>query len=69
MPEPYGENSMRPLAFASAALLALATGPALADKTIDGLEFSADGWEMMEQSLSDIRHPSIMGWSFKRRLP
>jgi hypothetical protein len=32
-------------------------------------KLSADGWELMEQSLSDIRTPAFMGWSFRRRLP
>jgi hypothetical protein len=32
-------------------------------------KLSADGWEMIDQSLGDIRHPSIMGLSFRRRLP
>jgi hypothetical protein len=39
MPEPDGENPMRPITFASAVLLAVAAGPALADETIDGPEF------------------------------
>jgi hypothetical protein len=32
-------------------------------------KLSADGWEMMDQSLGDTRFPAIMGWSFRRRLP
>lgn len=32
-------------------------------------KLSADRWEMMDQSLSDVRSPAIMGWSFRRRLP
>jgi hypothetical protein len=32
-------------------------------------KLSADGWEMMDQSLSDVRSPAIAGWSFRRRLP
>jgi hypothetical protein len=33
-------------------------------------KLSADGWEMMDQSLGDTRFPAMMGgWSFRRRLP
>jgi hypothetical protein len=32
-------------------------------------KLSAEGWEMMDQSLSDVRSPAMMGWSFRRRLP
>jgi hypothetical protein len=30
---------------------------------------SADGWEMMDQPLTDTRLAGVMGWSFRRRLP
>lgn len=32
-------------------------------------KLSADGWEMMDQSLRDTPSPAMMGWSFRRRLP